>query len=308
MAITVLVVEDSDATRAEMRSILENSGLPVNVLEAADGSEALGMVFTGEIDVVVSDILMPKLDGVQLLRTIRKQRDAHALPVILVTSDTDQEKRNLSFEAGVNDYLCKPFGPVELLARVKVQLRLKRLQDELRFVTERHRRLGTHDDLTGLANRRHLLDLARRELARSRRHKFSMSIVMVDVGGFRALNQRSGYLVGDAVISELGQMMERGLRTQDTFARFAVCKFAALLPQTDGQQARIVAERLCDTVNNHPFPGQKANVLTLAVGISTYPNGPLESIDELVNAAEASLERAREKGGSRIEVWTDIEA
>jgi len=300
---TVLVVEDSDIARSAIRQTLEDTELDLRVVEAADGAEAVAMALGGGIDLVITDILMPKLDGVQLLRAIRQKLDADALPVILVTSQTDVETRSQSFESGASDYLTKPFSPAELVSRVQVQLRLRALQEELKRANERYRVLVVHDELTGLANRRHFFDLCRRELARSRRHRFAMAVAVLDVDGFREVNTRVGYLVGDAVISEIAVVVGQALRTTDVLARLGGEKFAALLPQTDALAARVICERLCEIVRGHAFPSQQAGQLTLSVGSATYSSGGIETVDELLNAAESSLDRAKELGGGRAEVY-----
>lgn len=305
MGFNILVVDDSESVRAMMRRVLEEAGMDFDVTEAADGAEALPIALSGEVDLVISDIVMPKLDGLQLLRGIRQQKDAEALPVILLTSQNDAETRSISFDAGASDYLYKPFSSAELLSRVQVQLRLRILQEELRRANERHRRLGTHDELTGLSNRRHFLDQCRRELARSRRHKFDLAIVAMDIDNFRRINLKQGHMVGDAIIAEMGVIVERNLRIPDTLARLAGGKFMALLPQTDNPQARLVCERLRNAAATYAFPGQKAGELCLSLGLASYPSGRLESVDELLNAAEASLDRAKILGGNRVEVWGD---
>jgi len=297
---TILLVDDSEAARGLMRRALEQAQLGVQILEAGDGAEALPMALSGEVDVVVSDIVMPNLDGIALLRAIRAQKDAESLPVILVTTQAEPGSREVSFEAGANDYLTRPFGPAELVSRVQVQLRLRMLQQELRRASERYRRLGTHDDLTELANRRHLLELARRELARSRRHKFALSLLVLDIDGFRDVNRRVGHLVGDAIISELAALVTRELRTPDAVARLGGGKFAALLPQTPAEHAGLVCMRLLDAVRGHAFPNHEAGGLTVCIGFACYPGGNLESVDELFNAAEAALDRAKAQGPDRV--------
>jgi len=300
---TILIVDDSEVSRSSIRRALEYAGLEVQVLEASDGAEALPVALSGRVDIVVSDVVMPKLDGIELLRAIRAQRDAESLPVILVTSLGDGDTRSQSFEAGASDYINKPFSPAELVNRVQVQLRLLRLQEELRRSSERYRVLGSHDELTGLANRRHFFELARREMARSRRHRFSMSVAIADIDSFREVNTRVGYLVGDAIITEIGMVLGKHLRTTDVLSRLGGEKFAALLPQTDTSDARAVSDRMVQAVHAHAFPNHATGGLTLSVGAATYPSGGLESVDELVNAAEASLDRAKSQGGGVAELW-----
>ena len=278
------------------------------MLEASDGAEALPLALSGDVDIVLSDISCRSSTASALLRAIRAQYDPESLPVILVTSQTDTDTRAQSFEAGASDYLSRPFSPAELVSRVQVQLRLLRLQEELRRSTERYRILGAHDELTGLANRRHFFELARRELSRSRRHRFDMSIAVADVDEFRNVNMRVGYLVGDAIITEMGLVLGKNLRNTDVLSRLGGEKFAALLSQTDAREARLVCERVCQSVRGHAFPNHELGDITLSIGTATYPAGGLESVDELMNAAEASLNRAKELGGGRAEVWDGSES
>ena len=284
--------------------MLEQSSLALRVVEAADGAEALPLALSGDVDIVVSDIVMPRLDGIQLLRGIRQQRDWDTLPVILVTSQAEEDTRNASFEAGANDYLTRPFNTEDLLGRIKVQLRLKGLHEELKRADERHRKLGTHDELTGLANRRHLFDLALRELSRARRHKLAMSVCVLELDNVREVGQRVTHLTSDAIITDLAAVLARNLRTADVLARLGPHKFGALLPHTDPAQGRAAGERLRSAVANFTFPGSVRAELSVSVGVATYPTGTIETVDELVNAAEASLDKARERGGDRVEAWT----
>jgi two-component system, cell cycle response regulator len=288
--------------------MLEQSSLSLRVVEAADGAEALPVALSGDVDIVISDIVMPRLDGIQLLRGIRQQRDWDTLPVILVTSQAEEETRNVSFEAGANDYLTRPFNAEDLLGRIKVQLRLKGLHEELKRADERHRKLGTHDELTGLANRRHLFDLTRRELSRARRHNLAMSVCILELDDVREVGQRVSHLVGDAIITDLAAVLTRNLRTADVLARLGPHKFAALLPHTDLAQGRAAGERLRSAVANFTFPGSARAELSVSVGFATYPTGTIETVDELINAAEASLDKARERGGDRVEAWTGSDA
>ncbi len=301
---TVLVVDDSEALRTATRRMLEQSSLSLKVLEAADGAEALPLALSGQVAIVVSDIVMPKLDGIQLLRGIRAHRDWDSLPVILVTSQAEEDTRNLSFEAGANDYLTRPFDAEELLGRIKVQLRLKALHEELKRADERHKRLGTHDELTGLANRRHLLDLTRRELSRARRHKLAMSVCICELDDVREVGQRVNQIAGDAIISDLATILTRNLRTADILARVGTHKFGVLLPHTDATQGRAAGERLRAAAASYTFPGSAKSELSVSVGVATYPTGALETVDELLTAAEASLDKARGKGGNRVEAWS----
>lgn len=301
---TLLVVDDSEGLRGATRRVLEQSSLKLQIVEAADGAQALPIALSGDVDMVLSDIVMPGLDGIQLVRAVRQKRTWDELPVILVTSTAEEDTRNLSFEAGANDYLSRPFSSEELVARLRVQLRLRELQRELHRAHERQRRLQSHDELTGLANRRHLLDLCQRELARSRRHRLDMSVAIFDIDEFGRMNREAGSLAADAIITEIASAVGRSLGSGDVLARIGPQKFGVLLPHCDHEEALAVGERLRAAVSNHGFPGSRAGAVTVCVGLSTYPFGRTESVDEIVNAAEASLELAKSRGGDRVELWS----
>ena len=297
---TILVVDDSDNLRAQVREILTQADLGVQVIEARNGVEALPLALSGTVDIVLSDIVMPDLDGIGLLRAIRQQKDVEVLPVILVTSQTEQGPRDLGFEVGANDYLTRPFSPTELVTRVQVQMRLLTLQVELQRANERFRRLSGLDDLTGLANRRHFLEESHRELSRCRRHKLALTICSVDIDRLREINNRVGHRAGDALITEVSDVIRRQLRQADTMARFTGGKFALLLPHTDVPQGRQASERVCQAVAATAFPGHATGQITVTIGSASYPDGSIESVEELLNTAERNLDRAKAGGGGQI--------
>ncbi|MBI5511714.1 MAG: diguanylate cyclase [Deltaproteobacteria bacterium] len=297
---TILVVDDTASLRAQICEILRNAALDLEVLEAGDGIEALPRALGGGVDVVLSDVVMPNLDGIALLRAIRQQRSLEALPVILVTSETESDIRTKSFEAGASDYLTRPFSPAELVTRVQVQLRLKALQTELQRTSEGLSRASLTDALTGLANRHAFLAECHRELARSRRHTLPLSICVLDVDRLRDLNGRVGHRAADAVITELGELVRRQLRTADTLARFSGGRFALLLPHADAAEGRRAGQRVCDAVAAHGFLDGKAGAVTIAVGSAAYPWGQVESVEELLNLAEKNLDCAKSSGGNQV--------
>ncbi len=305
MTATILVVDDTDMLRQQMREILEGAELDLRVVEASDGAEALVIALSGEVDVVLSDIIMPNLDGVELVRSIRKKRDAGELPVILVTSDPRVESRSESFEVGVNDYLTRPFTALELVSRIQVQLRLKTLQRELWRANERHKKQNTVDALTGLSNRRTFFEACRRELSRTRRHKLAMSVAVIDIDDLHRVNTAVGHRAGDALIREMSEVIQRQLRQADVLARFDGGKFALLFPHTDATQSRTVSIRICDAVAQRALPGLKSGEVTVSIGLATYPGGQIESVEELMNAVQSTLDGAKSAGGNRIETWTD---
>lgn len=283
-----------------MRLALENSHLNVNVAEATNDTVALELILRGDIDLVVSAVSVPSVDAIRLLRVIRRRRDKTTLPVVLVDHEGCDSARETSYVQGVNDYVMGPFSSVELVARVETQLRLMFLQQELRRSDERFRRLGVHDELTGLANRKHMLEASRRELARSRRHRLSMTLCAMEIRHFRELSLRVGRFVSDVIITEMGEVLGATLRTADLLGCLARARFVALLPQTDEAQGRSVAARLAAAVAAHSFSNYDAGDVVLAMGLATYPSGRLESVAELLDTAQAGLEADVLGGGALV--------
>jgi diguanylate cyclase (GGDEF)-like protein len=308
MTARILLADTSNPPQQSMRAMLDESELDVEVVEVADGKEALRMALSGEIDVVVSDVQGRRLDGISMLRTIRQTPHAAALPVILVAEQLSADARETSFEVGASDYISRPFSSSELVARLSVQLRLRSLEKELQRAGDHYRRLSSVDELTGLANRRRFLDACHRELARSRRHELALSVCVADVDRLKRINERSGCRAGDAIISDVAAVIQRQLRTADLLARIAGGTFAMLLPHTNAEQAGSAAGRVRAAVRAQAFLVQNAGEVTVSLGVATYPSGHLDSSEELVNAAQASLDRAKTFGGNRVEVHNPVNA
>lgn len=286
---TILVIDDTDTGRAHLRKTLEDSDLRVAIVQAADGAEGLKMAMDQEVDLVISDIVMPHMDGLAMLRNLRRHYSAEALPVILVTTEDDLNKRELSFGVGANDYIHRPFSAVELISRVSVQMRIRRLQRELQRSSELHRQKSVHDTASGLANRRHFFRLAEDELARSRRHGFPLAMVVIDIDGFRAHERWLGYVRTDELIAELGGLLVRSARTCDVLGRFGAGRFVALLPHTSTVNATRICERWWVAIAAARLPGLDQGALSVTFGAAHCPTEGVKTIDELFSAAERSV-------------------
>ncbi len=286
---TILIVDDTDSARTLLRNTLEESDLDLVIMEAVDGAEGLQMALEHNVDMMISDIVMPNLDGLAMLRSLRRQRSPELLPVILVTSQDDLDKRQLSYGIGANDYLTKPFSPLELVSRVEVQMRIKALENDLKQANERQQEQRTQDELTGLANRRHFYSIAQRELARSIRHKLQLAMVVLDIANFRETSRRIGHLIADDLIVDMAELLVHDARSPDTIGRFSGGRFIALLPQTTVQEARGVCERWRSIIVARAFPGHKTGELNVRFGAAHFPGDNIQNIDDLFSAAENDL-------------------
>lgn len=302
MSVKVLVVEDNESVRADLRQTLTKASLDIEVLEAQNGIEALKSLTSNPIDLVLCDVSMPMMDGFQFLRMIRARAEHANTPVIMLTGRDNEEEKVFGLETGASDYVTKPASPAELLARVKVQLKLKTLQDELRAMSDRFREMSITDYLTGLFNRRHFMETAMNELRRSQRYKHSMALMMIDLDHFKRINDTYGHQVGDQVLCEFAKVLRATFRTTDVLARYGGEEFIAVFPQATAEEARMAGEKLRARVKQTAVASIPAGEWSCSIGIAAFPKQEVESVDALIALADHALYRAKENGRDRIEL------
>jgi diguanylate cyclase (GGDEF)-like protein len=306
---TLLIVDDTTSVREQVRKIITSASLFATILEAETGLQALDLLQKIPVDMLIADVVMAPLDGYKLTATLKRQPRFKSLPVILLTSQSDPEDKVKGLELGANDYVTKPFHPTELIARVKTQLRLKELQQEveaqnteLAILNQRLETMAITDELTGLFNRRHLTDRLQEEFTRSRRYRMDLSCMMIDIDNFKAINDRWGHQTGDKVLKEIGTLLKRSRRTHDLVARYGGEEFLVILCQTDHQGAMVSAEQIRRALEEHPFvtaDGQPLTV-TASIGVSNYPAPDITSTDDLVRVADGALYQAKRTGKNRV--------
>jgi two-component system cell cycle response regulator len=300
---SILVIEDSDTHRAEIRRTLEGSGLFDRVLEAADGIRGLKLMVSEPVDVILCDLEMPGLDGEKILRVKEATPGREHVPFLFLTASCDVERRVHLLATGACDALVKPFHPAEMVARLALHLKVKRLQDELRIKNHTLARLSTVDELTGLRSRRYVCDLLSVELLRARRYRTSLAVLMADLDHFKQVNDRHGHLAGDAVLRAVAQRLLGAFRATDTAGRYGGEELLVVLPQNTASGAAQLAERWRRDVAGAPFEvgGGEPVRVTLSAGVAEYRD-EFEAPEDLIAAADAALYRAKEKGRNRVEV------
>jgi two-component system, cell cycle response regulator len=298
---SVLLVEDSATTAALLSKYLGNN---YRLLHAKDGAEAWDMLERlTEIEVVITDINMPRMSGHQLLIKIRKADEPRFknLPVIVMTTTDDNADRNLAFLNGANDFVTKPIDEMELIARVKVHHKLSRTIRELEASRRALAEQATTDPLTKLKNRRAFFDNGARQISMARRYSTDLSILVIDLDHFKKINDSFGHQAGDEALVTVAQILGHLTRVEDTVARIGGEEFAVLLPDTNRLGAAVLAERIRSTVARERFTvdGQPVS-LTLSIGVASYGVERVDTIDQLLNIADQRMYLAKKHGRNRI--------
>lgn len=300
----ILIIDDSDSVRKKIREILEKADLVEFCFEAKSGLDGVKMLIDKKVDLVVCDVVMPVFDGFKFLMSKASKPEFGEIPVIMLTSLEDVSQKIKGLEQGASDYVTKPFDEGELLARVKVHLKIKYLQDELKEKNARLKELSGTDELTQMNNRRRFMEHFVNEFARARRYKHPLSFVIFDLDFFKQINDRYGHLVGDRVLIHAAAVMKQAMRAADIIGRYGGEEFTLLLPETAIQGAIPLAERIRQEIAAAAFRGLKGEHLQLTVsgGIAGYPDHPADTVDELIRKADEALYRAKGNGRNRIEI------
>lgn len=306
MSTTVLVIDDSATIREQVIRTLKEVGLFENYLEARDGLEGFKTLIDSKADLVICDVDMPRMDGFKFLQLVESRPELLGVPIIMLTGMMDFDSKIRGLEQGASDYLTKPFDVGELVARVKVQLKIKSLQDELKKANELLKRLTNIDHLTNLFNRRYLAEILDGEFFRARRNKEELSLIIFDIDYFKKVNDTFGHQNGDIVLSAVAQLAQRQLRAYDSAARYGGEEFVLVIPGTGLSGAVMAAERLRQAVLEHSFPAPMEDLtVTISLGVATYPSPTVDSVDSLFRRADEALYRAKQNGRNRVEVMSE---
>ncbi len=314
----VLIVDDD---RASVRLLKETlKAFRYSFAEAYDGAGALSKVRDFRPDVVIMDVEMPGLGGVEVLRILKANQGAGGnghfgyIPVILMTARGSGGKIE-GLELGADEWLVKPVDPLELAARVKSMLRLKVLQDELlgkmaeldranHDLVEKKKeleKLSRTDSLTGLFNRRYFEERFVGEFERSRRYRSAVACMMIDIDHFKKLNDTRGHPFGDQVLRGTASVIKETLRDVDLVGRYGGEEFIAILPETGPEESRLVAERLRDRIAARGYPDAGDTVtITASLGVACYPMPGVESHEDFLRIADDALYQAKESGRNRV--------
>ena len=303
----ILIVDDHEDNIELLRARLESWGYTTE--SAMDGGQALQKVEAEPPDLILLDVMMPHIDGMEVARRVKSNTSLPFIPIIMQTALDTTEDKVEGLEAGADDYITKPIEFPELKARLRSMLRIKRLQEELEErerqlleANERLRYMSQTDGLTGLDNRRHLEQQLDAMFAHAKRLSEPLSCVMCDLDRFKAVNDTYGHQAGDAVLKQFARILKNEAREKvDRVGRYGGEEFMLLLPGTVLDAAVTFAERVRKEVESRTFTFDGGTIKRSAsFGVAGWPHPRIASCDALVRAADDALYVAKETGRNRV--------
>lgn len=297
----ILIVEDDERIISICKNVLEATGY--DLISANDDEQALGLIRRQGPDLIILDIMLPGRDGLDLLSQIRKEPAGARVPVIILTALGDLKTKIKGFYIGADDYLVKPVSSMELLARVRANLRKYECERELARQLDEVFLQATTDHLTGLNNRRYLDSVLKRELARFQRNGQGLAVLIMDIDNFKQVNDRYGHNEGDKLLQYLAGILKDNLRAGDLSGRWGGDEFLAVLPDISPEEVETVARRIENMFSEYKLPPLKqppepAAVPTLSIGIAFLKQE--QETGELIEEADQALYRAKSEGRHSI--------
>jgi two-component system cell cycle response regulator len=298
-ATRVLIVQAESSERAFQKSLFAEAGM--SVIEASSGAEVLDFLATDRPDLVVLGRALPDMDGLDLLPSL-KSNELEFLPVLVASNRGETAERVRGLQLGADDYISRPCDPAELLARVRALLRTKQTHDRIRKLQATLEQMVVNDPLTGLHNRRYLMDRLLQEMQRSDRHGEPLAFAMLDLDSFRPINDQYGHVIGDKVLRAVGNAIAKSIRVSDIAARYGGDEFGVILPQTPPEGAMRVCERLLRTISELILQDEngKSCRVTASLGLAYYPADDVETPEDLVHSADGALYGAKRSGKNRF--------
>lgn len=317
----ILIVDDDPAQLRLMARMLANEDH--EILEATNGIEAMRIVATQEPRIVITDWMMPEMDGIELCRALRQHEGVRFVYVIIVTSHSENERVTQAFEAGADDFLSKPIRRAELLARLRAGEHITRLESDLAKRTrEMHRinaemalahqqlnraneqlkKMAITDELTGLLNRREAMSRLKDLWAAYERYQQGFSCIMLDIDHFKKFNDAHGHAAGDSVLRDTAQLLRENTRGTDKVCRVGGEEFLVLCPNVGVDGAAVCAEHLRARVEQHSFEyeGTKMRV-TISLGVAQATSA-MTHPEEMLKSADTLLYASKQAGRNRVSV------
>ena len=292
----MLIVDDDAAIRESMNEFVDMSGY--QSVTAVSAEEALSKLAEARVDVVITDIMLPGMDGLELTDRIKKEYD---IDVIVMTGYSGDYSYEEAISKGASDFVFKPVRFEELLLRLRRVLKERRLTQERVQMLDKLKRLSITDGLTKLYNSRYFYNQLKAEIDRTSRYQRPLSLLLVDIDQFKEYNDSFGHLEGDKVLVRLGQVIKTCLRKMDSAYRYGGEEFTVILPETEGDEAATVAERIRSCVAKEklfPRDQKEKYTITISIGVTEYIRD--EEVAIFVQRADKAMYLSKQSGRNRV--------
>jgi len=299
--ITILVVDDDPLALDTIAELLVESGY--RVFTAQGGQKALDILETQTgIDLIVSDLMMPQMDGIALTKEIHST--GLDIPIIVITGFATIELAVETMKAGAADFITRPFNNDQIKITIKKVLETKRLK-KLAGEREFYKQLSNRDEMTGLANYRACHETLERETERAKRYNRPLTIMMIDIDDFKCCNDTYGHLAGDTAMVQIADLIKKQTRASDVATRYGGEEFMIILPETGIDEASAVAERIRESIAEHQFVSEEGTPmasLSVTIGLSALPDHASTKKD-LIRTADIALYKGKTMGKNRVVVF-----
>jgi two-component system cell cycle response regulator len=291
----ILIVDDDVAIRDSMLEFITRSGYNAQTVSSAE--EAIEFLKSTRVDLVITDIMLPGKNGLQLTDLIKQNYD---IEIIVMTGYSENYSYEEAINKGASDLVFKPFRFEELILRLKRVLKERRLTKDRNRILSKLENLAITDGLTKLYNLRHFYNQLEIEIDRSNRYGHPLALLLLDIDNFKMYNDTYGHLEGDKVLVRLGQIIKSCLRTMDCAYRYGGEEFTIILPETTGKEAKNVAHRIRTSVEIESFfpeSGDIANI-TISIGVTEYSRK--EPLTTVIQRADRAMYNSKAKGRNAI--------
>lgn len=288
---TILAVDDTPSNLDILIDLLEE----YDVIDATNGEDALDIANEEDIDLILLDIMMPDMDGFEVCKQLKANEKTKDIPIIFITGQSDEESIQKAYEYGGSDYVTKPFLPLELKARVKKELKIQEMMEELRL-------LASTDPLTKLYNRRYFYEVSQHIFMLAKREQSDLGVIMLDIDKFKSINDTYGHQVGDEVIKFLASTLQKSLRKSDVACRYGGEEFVILLPHIAEENIKELAEKIRVRVESSSVKlgDEKELKFTISLGCAKLDSINDTSLDMLIHRADEALYEAKNSGRNKV--------
>jgi two-component system, cell cycle response regulator len=297
----ILIVDDRTANVDLLTQFLADEGY-LSVTSTTDPHAVCALNTANQYDLILLDIEMPDMDGFQVMEALEKQETQGYTPILVVTVQPNHKRRALA--SGAKDFVSKPLDLVEVKYRIRNMLEVRLLYQQLEAANEALNFLALHDVLTGLPNRRLLLDRLSLAISHARRNKEMMAVMYLDLDLFKEINDSLGHDAGDFLLSVVGKRLQGAVRQADTVARLGGDEFVIVLSQLNAHDdiGKLASKVIATVAQPYEFNGAEVS-MTASVGVSIYPTHG-ETVERLMKRADTALYQAKREGKNNFRIVT----